>query len=431
MAVDVGTTTLAASLVDRSTGERLAFAGRANPQRKFGADVIARLQAACGSEDTLRGLSRLVNDAMEEMAGELLETAGRRWDEISAIAVAGNPAMEHLVLGLSVASLARLPFRPLFNAGQRVSTASLGWKQGLEAYLFPLPGGFVGGDLVAFLHGCGEAEAEHAPLGAQNSERSTQHSALSTQNTLFLDLGTNGEIALSTGTFIWATSAAAGPAFEGGNLACGMPALPGAIDGVEVDRDRISVSTIGGAGPAGICGSGVLEAISGLLRAGVVDRSGRIRSPREIDSNLGNRVVEIDGANAFVLHRDAARTIYLSQEDVRQVQLAKAAIRAGMEVLFQRAGVTPGEIGKVILTGSFGAVLSPEWLKNVGIFTENMVEIAGFVREGALAGVERALFGRNGTEAVEHLALRVRVAPLSGNPAFERHFLEQMNFPWV
>jgi uncharacterized 2Fe-2S/4Fe-4S cluster protein (DUF4445 family) len=422
IAVDVGTTTLAASLVDRATGERLAFAGRANPQRVFGADVIARLQAACESEDTLRELSRLINGAVEEMTDELLETAGRRRDELSTIAMAGNPAMEHLVLGLPTASLARLPFRPLFSAGQRVSTTSLGWKRDLEAYLFPLPGGFVGGDLVAFLHGCSDLDSQHSAL-------STQYSSLITHHSLFLDLGTNGEIALAAGEEILATSAAAGPAFEGGNLSCGMPALRGAIDRVRFDGDRVTVSTIDGAPPAGICGSGVLEAVSGLLKAGLMDRTGRIRSPGEIGSNLGIRVAEIGGANAFVLHRDATRTVYLSQEDVRQVQLAKAAIRAGMEVLFQRAGITPGEIGKVILTGSFGAVLSPEWLKNVGIFSENMVEIAGFVREGALAGVERAIREPDGPAAVDELARQIRVIPLSGNPAFERHFLEQMNFP--
>jgi uncharacterized 2Fe-2S/4Fe-4S cluster protein (DUF4445 family) len=412
IAVDAGTTTLAASLLDQATGERLAFCGRANPQQKYGADVIARLQAACRSEDDLRELSRLINGAVEDMADELLGLAGRGWEQLATVIIAGNPAMEHLLLGLPVTSLAHLPFRPLFNEGRKVRTDALGWRRDLDARLFPLPGGFVGGDLVAFLHHC-----------------RSQPQSLATSHTLYLDLGTNGEIALASQEHIWATSAAAGPAFEGGNLAWGMSALPGAIDGVKFDGDRVSLSTIGGAPPVGICGSGVLEAISGMLRAGVLDSTGRIFSPMEIDSNLGNRVMEINGANAFVLHRDATRTIHLSQEDIRQVQLAKAAIRAGMEVLFQRAGITSEEAGKVILTGSFGAVLSPEWLKNVGIFTGNMVENAGFVREGALAGVERALREPEGLAAVDDLARRIRVIPLSGTPVFERYFLQQMNFP--
>lgn len=415
IAVDVGTTTLAASLVDRETGERLAFSGRANPQREFGADVIARLQAACESEENLRELCRSVNQALEEMADELLDQAGALREVPLLLAMAGNPAMEHLLLGLPVRSLALLPFRPLFSQGRRVRTSSLGWKRDVEAFLFPLPGGFVGGDLVAFLHGCRE---DFSP-----------HSSPLTPHTLYLDLGTNGEIALSAGGRLWATSAAAGPAFEGGNLSCGMPALPGAIDNVLLTEGKISLSTIGGAPPVGICGSGVLEAVSEMLREGILDRSGRIRPPGEIDSNLGNRVTGMDGSLAFVLYRDAARTIHLSQEDIRQVQLAKAAVRAGMEVLFRHAGISPREVARVVLTGSFGAVLSPEWLKNVGIFTENMVIISDFVREGALAGVERALLDPRGFAAVDELARRIRVIPLSGTPAFEQHFLEQMNFP--
>jgi len=415
IAADVGTTTLAVSLVDRDSGERLAFAGRANPQTRFGADVVTRLQAACASEETLQELGRSVNAAIEELADEVLDRAGTPPDKLGTIALAGNPAMEHLLLGLPVRTLARLPFRPLFSEGRWTRTARLGWRRDLDAFVFPLPGGFVGGDLVAFLHGCLDSRAPHA--------------SHLTPHTLYLDLGTNGEIALSAGGRLWATSAAAGPAFEGGNLECGMPALPGAIDRVSLDGGRVTVSTIGGAPPLGICGSGVLEAVSEMIRTGILDRSGRIRPLQEIDSNLGNRVTELGGRRSFVLYRDAARTIHLSQEDIRQVQLAKAAVRAGMEVLFRHAGLTAQEIGKVILTGSFGAVLSAEGLKNVGIFSGNMVDICVFTREGALAGIEKALREREGLGAVDELARGIRVVPLSGNPAFERHFLEQMDFP--
>jgi uncharacterized 2Fe-2S/4Fe-4S cluster protein (DUF4445 family) len=325
--------------------------------------------------------------------------------------------MEHLLLGLPVESLAFLPFRPLFTEGQRVRTSRLGWRRDLDAYLFPLPGGFVGGDLVAFLHGCRSGGSDYTlPF---------------TPHTLFLDLGTNGEIALETDGKLLATSAAAGPAFEGGSLACGMPALPGAIDSVRLSEGKVTLSTIGGAPPAGICGSGVLEAVSEMLRAGILDQTGRIRAKGEIDSNLGNRVVDSGDGRAFVLYRDASRAVHLSQEDIRQVQLAKAAVRAGMEVLFHRAGISALLVERVVLTGSFGAVLSPQWLKNVGIFSENMVNSAVFVREGVLVGVERALCETDGFAAIDELARRVRVIPLSGTPTFEKSFLEQMNFPRI
>jgi len=410
IAVDIGTTTLAASLIDRNSCERLAFLGARNPQGTFGPDVVSRLQAACESGDNLAALQSSINRILEEMVEDLLDTAGVPPADVDCIALAGNPTMEHFLLGLPVDSLAYPPFRPLFREGRRLQSTSLGWKLDLNAYLFPLPGGFVGGDLVAFLFG--------------NQAESTPRTA-----TLYLDLGTNGEIALLSGERIFATSAAAGPAFEGGNLACGMPALPGAIERVEITGSHLSLATIGGQTPSGICGSGVIDTVSEMLQEGLIDATGRLLPPEEIASTLGNRIVEIGTSPSFVLYRDATRTVFLSQEDIRQVQLAKAAIRAGMEILCQRAGIDEIDLEKVVLTGSFGAVLSPEGLKNVGIFPENMVKIASFIREGALAGVERSLCIADGFAAVDNLARSIRVVPLSGTPAFERHFLEQMNFP--
>lgn len=415
IAVDIGTTTIAAALIDRETRERRAFTGRRNPQESFGADVVTRLQAACESEHALTALRESLNLTLEEMTCELLETADASWHDVAELALAGNPAMEHFLLGLPVTSLAYPPFRPLFTEGRRLRTGSLGWQRDLAAYLFPLPGGFVGGDLVAFLFGA-------LPKGTPPPSPLTPY-------TLYLDLGTNGELALVSDEKIYATSAAAGPAFEGGNLACGMPALPGAIERVELTGGRLLLTTIDGDAPRGICGSGVIDTVAGLLREGIIDATGRLLQADEINSNLGTRVTTIDGIPCFVLYRDASRTIYLSQEDIRQVQLAKAAIRAGMETLLQRARITGESLTEVVLTGSFGAVIPPEGLKNVGIFPENMVKIASFIREGALAGIERSVCVRDNFSAVDDLARRIRVVPLSGTPAFERHFLEQMNFP--
>ncbi|WP_298438874.1 ASKHA domain-containing protein [Geobacter sp.] len=411
IAVDLGTTTLAASLVSLAAGERLASAGSLNPQREFGADVVSRLDAACRSEEAARRMAELARTELHRLAEELLARSGAPRESLRIIAVAGNPAMEHLLLGLPVRSLAFPPYRPLFSAGRHLPARELGWDLPAEAYLFPLPGGFVGGDTVAFLHGVIDPRSP------------------SPEPRLYLDLGTNGEIALAAGNRLLATSAAAGPAFEGGNLACGMAALPGAISRVSLEGERLAVTTVGGRPPVGICGSGVLGAISLLRERGVIDATGRLLSPEEIPSNLGNRVTEVAGAPAFILHRDAARTVWLGQEDIRQVQLAKGAIRAGMEVLFQRAGIGADEVNSVILTGSFGAVLDPRSLKNVGIFTEKMVQTSLFVREGALHGVEKALLAAEGVVAAERLAGAIRVVPLSGTPAFEKHFLNNINFP--
>jgi len=413
IAFDLGTTTIAAALLDQATGERLAMSGALNPQQEFGLDVVSRLDAALKSVGTLERMTALVNGTLQQLARELLPMAGLPAESLKLVAVAGNPAMEHLLLGLPVASLAFPPYRPLFTSGRSINTAELGWDMGVPAFIFPLPGGFVGGDLVAFLYGC------DAGRGTQDAAR------------LFLDLGTNGELALTLGERIYATSAAAGPAFEGGNLACGMAALPGAISGLRLEGERVILTTLGGGVPLGICGSGVMETVAELLRAGLLDHTGRLRAPAEITSNLANRVIEMNGEAAFILHRDANRIIYLGQKDIRQVQLAKAAIRAGIEVLFERSGIRWEDVQEVILTGSFGATLEPEALKNVGILPEKMVKICRFIREGALAGVEKGIRAHRGMEAIDSLAEAIRVVPLSGTPAFEKHFLEQMNFPIV
>jgi uncharacterized 2Fe-2S/4Fe-4S cluster protein (DUF4445 family) len=406
-AFDLGTTTIAASLIDPATKERLAVAAALNPQRRWGADVLARLQAAADPA-TLVEMQKALALEMERMAEELVSKAGAEPGELTGIAVAGNAAMEHIALGLPVASLAYPPFRPLFSGGKKVKSTELGWSRNLPAYLLPLPGGFVGGDTVAFLFGL---------------------TAPPKPGALFLDLGTNAEIALFDGARFLATSAAAGPAFEGGNMRCGMAALPGAISGVRIDGERVKLETIPGASPRGICGSGVLDVVAALLAAGIVDASGRLLPSSDIPSNLGNRVLEVGGVPAFVLHRDATGIVYLDQDDIRALQLAKGALRGGMEILLERAGLSFEELSEVVLTGSFGAVLSPEVLEKVGIFSQNMVSITRFVREGALAGVERLLFEPDGMERVERLAQKVQVIPLSGTPLFEKHFLSNIDFP--
>ena len=411
IAIDLGTTTIAASLVDRVSGERLAALSSLNPQRCFGSDLVSRLAAAVRSEADAASLQRLVSEELEKLCAELPAAAGLDSVDVGLVAIAGNPAMEHLLLGLPVRSLAYPPHRPLFAEGKMMSSISLGWSDDLPVYLFPLPGGFVGGDTVAFVHG--------VPM--------TMPKLASPR--IFLDLGTNGEIAIWDGQRYFATSAAAGPAFEGGNLACGMAALPGAIAGVALEGERLRLTVLGGGAPAGICGSGLLDLLSILLETGVLDRTGRILSRREIDSNLANRVEEIDGVQTFVVYRDAGHLIYLSQEDVRQAQLAKGALRAGMEVLLAKSCIGREGVEEVVLTGSFGAVLTPSALKNVGILPEEMVKITRFVREGALAGVEKALLEQDGIAQVERLGASMKVIPLSGTPAFEKSFLEHINFP--
>lgn len=409
IAFDLGTTTLAASLVELDSGRRLALLGSLNPQRQFGADVVSRLDAAVYDPAAATAMTSLIRAELARLGKAVLQQAAVGVQSVCLAAVAGNPAMEHLLLGWPVEGLARPPFRPRQTVGLTIPATELGWEFCEQVYLFPQPGGFVGGDTVAFLFGCLE---QAAALPA-----------------LYLDMGTNGEMVLDDGSTLWATSAAAGPAFEGGNLACGMAALHGAVSQVALDADRLHLTVIGDGRPCGICGSAVIHLVADLLRHGLVDRTGRLLSAAEIPSNLATRMVELDDGPALMLHRDAQGQVFISQKDIRQLQLAKGAVRAGMEVLLERARIRCDALQDLVLTGSFGAVLDPLALKTVGIFSEEMVEKCRFVREGALTGVERALRLIEGRAAVESLGARFRVVPLSGTPLFEQKFLEQIDFP--
>lgn len=409
IAFDLGTTTLAASLLDRASGRRLALLGALNPQRRFGADVVSRLDAALGEPAAASAMTTLIRTELAHLAERLLDETGVAPRLVSMTALAGNPAMQHILMGWPVESLARPPFRPCHTQGVTVDSAALGWRFGEQLYLFPQPGGFVGGDTVAFVAGCS--------------------SALCTSPALYLDMGTNGEMVLDDGATLWATSAAAGPAFEGGNLRCGMPALPGAIHTVSLDGHRLLIESIGPGRPQGICGSAVIQLVALLLKEGVIDRSGRLLPPNEVGSPLATRIITSDGETAFVLYRDAQGRLFVSQHDIRQLQLAKGAVRAGLEVLVERARIRYDALQDLVLTGSFGAVLAPDDLKTVGIFTGEMVKKCRFVPEGALAGVEKALTRSDGIQFVEQLAERFKVVPLSGTPLFEQKFLEQIDFP--
>ncbi|HWI40310.1 MAG TPA: ASKHA domain-containing protein [Verrucomicrobiae bacterium] len=408
LAFDAGTTTLAGSLLDTASGLRLASASAPNPQREYGADVVSRMEAAHRSPGSAQRLSSLLTLELQRLGSLLLEECGAPWGRVGSVGIAANTAVTHLLLGLPVKSLIFPPHRPPSTGSRKVSTASVGWERDIPAFVFPLPGGFVGGDAVAFLH------AELRPG----------------ETSLFLDIGTNSEIALSTPGGILATAAAAGPALEGGNLACGMAAVPGAVRGVSIDGDRVRLDTIGGGRPSGLCGSGVVEAISQLRRAGIIDAGGALLPPGEVPTLAGVRVVERDGAAAFLLYRDAGGELLLTQEDIRQAQLAKGAIRAGIEVLLERAGVPEEGVERLVVTGAFGAGLSPAGLKTLGIVSAKMIDICAFAGEGALRGVEAALRS-GGSEEVEKLAASIRVIPLSGTPSFERHFLRQLDFPDV
>lgn len=401
IAFDLGTTTVVGALVDIASGAVLGIRSAPNPQARWGSDVVSRMEAALSGG--LNELTGAIREACNGIIEGLSAESGRR---ITVAALAGNSVMEHLFLGISPETLARVPYKPAFREARRLDAGLYGLALGCPLYVFPLIGGFVGGDAVAAAMATG--------LGGSASPA------------LAVDIGTNSEIMLSSGGRLYATSAAAGPAFEGGELESGMVAGPGAIQGVSLDGDAVKLDVIGGVAPKGICGSGLIEAASSLLRAGVIERTGRIKDPSEIDNNLASRIRARGGSNSFVLYRGPSGEIALSQGDIRALQNAKSATKAGIEMLLSKAGIGPSDVARVYIAGAFGSHLKPEALREIGLLDAAWTDIVT-AGDAALDGAIKALRPEGQKEA-EDIAGRAKYVPLSGSAHFEEAFIRNINF---
>lgn len=406
IALDIGTTTIAAASVEPGTGRIIGAISLPNPQAAWGADVLSRVEAIRRNPALLPEMSGALIGACNEAIHALLpDTAAIE------VTVAGNSVMEHILLGISPLVFAAPPYKPAFKKAVRVPCGKLGIAaaQDAEVYVFPLIGGFVGGDTTAVA----------LALGLHREE----------EPTLTIDIGTNSEIVLTANGIIYAASAAAGPAFESGGIKDGMTAAPGAISGIRMTEDAVSLETIGNATPAGICGSGLVAAAAAMLDAGVMDSTGRINDRIEIATNIGNHIVERDGANAFILYRGAKKVVSLTQADIRSLQTAKAAIKAGISILIAKAGLTAGEIRKVYLAGAFGSNLKKEALCRIGLLAPEWLPLVRFVGDAALIGAAEAVGSEDKKNEAELAASMVKYMALSGSPRFEREFLKEMNFP--
>lgn len=400
LALDLGTTTLAGRLVD-DTGVVLAEAQRPNPQRVLGTDILARLQQA--AEGAGGRLQALLLKGLQQLINELLAQAESPPAAVAAVAAAGNPGISYLLRNLPVEQILAPPHRPQHNRLTVLPPHLVDIGLTVPLQLFPLVSGFVGGDLVAFLFGLDSPEP----------------------GTVCIDIGTNGELALWTGACWWVTSAAAGPAFEAGDIVCGMPAGPGAVVDVQLIDDRLQLQVLAGGRPRGLCGSGLAGLIGVLVEGGLIDAGGRIRDPDEVDSNLSRY---LDGRGNLCFYRDAAGALCLAQADVRNFQLAKGALRAGLEVLLERAGLDEQSLRALFITGAFGTALSAASLKKVALLPAGMVDKTLFVPNGVLTGLTRYLTSSDGVERLRSLMTEIRSFPLSGTPAFEKRFLDSLEF---
>jgi uncharacterized 2Fe-2S/4Fe-4S cluster protein (DUF4445 family) len=387
-----------------SDGARLAEGQLPNPQKKFGSDVIRRLEAARDGKG--KELQALQVSAIDALVRDLCAQAGVDRSAIVAAAAAANPAITTLLRDLPADPILFPPYKPADVSAVDFDLQAVGLNGLPPLFLFPLINGFVGGDLIAFLF---SQPIPKAP-------------------TLYIDVGTNAEMALYDGKRWQVTSVAAGPAFEGEGVTSGMPYGVGAITAVRAVDGRLAFDVAGGSVPVGLCGSGLAEAIATALNEGLIDSHGTIVDPDQVKTGFSRYLKRgADGAE-LQLYRDAAHHIVITQQDLRNFQLAKAAVKAGVECLLDRASLNETEIEQVVLTGAFGFSLAPEVLKRVDMIPANMVDRVRFEPVGALSGVCRFLLERAGREQLEALASQLKPYPLSGTPAFEKAFIAAIDF---
>lgn len=398
--VDIGTTTVAALLVDLRSREVVAVRGEHNAQSSYGADVISRIrhetewrESGAHGSNPLR--AAIVGQIAALLRG-LLDEAGIA--DVDALSITGNTTMMHLFCGLPAEGIGKAPFIPASLAPLRLPAAALGLPSRGTAFLMPGISSYIGADIVASLLAA-EAHRDQPPF-------------------LLVDLGTNAETVLGVGGKLYACSAAAGPCFEGATLSCGMAGQEGAIDAVFPDSQRgLSFTTIGDAPARGLCGSGVLDAVALLLDAGALDETGRL----EAEGPLGAHIRD----DALVL----ADGVRLTQRDIREVQLAKAAVRAGIDVLLEEAGLAASDVACLYLAGGFGSAIRPGSAARIGLIPP---ELAGRVRvlgNAAGCGALRYVTEEGADESSLSIIRRTRYVELSAHPGFTAAYVDRMCFP--
>ncbi len=403
LAVDLGTTKVAGYLVDLSNGQTLAAKGIVNPQTSYGEDIISRINKVVKSPDEGAQLQKLAVDAINELCIDLCAEAGAKPEEILEAVVVGNTAMHHLFLSLPVKQLATSPFVPAIGHALEVKARDLGLDIAPGAYVHLLPNiaGFVGADHVSMLLATDAWQAK--------------------ETTVALDIGTNTEVSLVHRGHVTTTSCASGPAFEGGAIKYGMRAATGAIERLRIDSGRIQYQTIDLAPPVGICGSGILDALAQLYLAKVVDEGGRIR-------DNWPRVRAYKGQREFVLvsreERDGKPAITVTQHDVRELQLAKAAIRTGIQVLLETVGCAEGDIERVIIAGAFGTYIDVSSAVAIGMLPSLPMKRFRQVGNAAGMGAKLALISIKLRAQAEAIASKASYVELASNPDFQSIFVQ-------
>lgn len=414
-ACDIGTTTVVCYLIDKETGQIISTRSGANPQRSFGADVLSRIDAAARADDNDKangGLQMMQTQIVSLLNGwisEMLTECGRT--KVSRFSVAGNTVMCHLLMGISPEKLGKAPFLPDEYFGRVFNPLDIGLENCQTMIIFPAVSGFVGGDITA-----GMMETVNC-----------------NELTLYLDIGTNGEMALGKGDRYVCCATAAGPAFEGAQIELGMPASKGAVDKVWLEGRRIKYSVIGNDRPVGLCGSGLIDALAVLLKAGIIDENGTILSGQELPILFRSYVFEVEAEEAAQSTEPSlavriAPGVYITQEDIRKLQLAKGAIAAGIEVLFKEYGCKPCDLDILTFAGGFGNYIDKASAAAIGLFPQELLDKAKEVGNAAGNGAVSAALSQEAWERALEISKDMRYIELASYPHFNEMYVEHMNF---
>jgi len=408
VAVDVGTTTVVATLMDLRAGAAVAVSSNLNGQAPFGADVISRIARTRMDETAAAELQRTVVETIDGLLADVYAASAVTSEQVYEMVVAGNATMLHLLLGVDAHAISVAPFVPAFREPLDLPAAALGIDIHPEGRVQILPsiGAYVGADIVAGIQATGLTREPELRL--------------------FVDVGTNGEIVLGHAERVLASAAPAGPTFEGGHVKHGMRAADGAIEGVTFSDGEVRLQVIGDEPPRGICGSGLIDAVAQLRVAGLLDASGRLARADEVPGHpLASRLVEEDGLRGFHLTGD----ITLTQRDIRELQSAKGAIATGIAALMELMGVTADDLHQVLLAGSFGTYIDPQSARVIGLVPPVPVERITAAGNAAGEGAKMALLSFREREMAFDLLRRVEYVELSGRPGFNEAFIGSVGFP--
>ncbi|ABR48259.1 ferredoxin [Alkaliphilus metalliredigens QYMF] len=417
MAFDIGTTTIVGYLVDLYTGRELCVVSTINPQVKFGADVITRSNYAAGQENDFKLMHDVLMKAMNQLIAEATEKSAVSSEAIYVVTVVGNTCMHHLFLGLTPQYISKAPYIPTISQAIEINAANFSIAMNKSGKILVLPNiaGFVGADTVGVL--LATEMKKYADIK------------------LMIDIGTNGEIALGSKDRLFTCSAAAGPAFEGAQISSGMRGAVGAIDHI-IFGEKLEYSVIGGGRPQGLCGSGLLDGVAGLVQLGMIDKRGRFLSPEKITNPKAavfkRNIIEHHGEKAFLLvdHPSTSHgnLICITQKDIRELQVAKGAIAAGIKILIEKYGIKTEDITEVLLAGAFGNYLNPSSACRIGLIPKELEGKIKMVGNAAGTGAKIALLSATEYKEADAIAAFVEFIELASDPNFSTIFARSTYF---